>query len=93
MKFPCVELYFEVEVGPLDIRVWMKTNNELKDGVVPLHHYIEMDKLKGMLIGRGFVDMDKAVRFLSREESVAAFQVTYRHDMNRTATIVYREWP
>jgi hypothetical protein len=93
MKFPCVELYFEVETGPLDIRIWLKTDNELKDGALSLAHYMTMDGIKHSILARQFSDKERAIRFLAESPSIAAFQVTYRHDMNRTATVVYREWP
>lgn len=93
MKYPCVELYFDMDVGPLNIRIWLKTNNQLKDGAIELTHHLEMDEVKATIQRQKIVDKERMVRLLSAIESISAFQVTYRHDINHTGTVVYREWP
>lgn len=93
MKYPCVELYFEMEPGPLHIRIWLKTNNQLKDGAIDLAYYLEMDEIKATIQRQKIVEKERMVRLLSAIDSISAFQVTYRHDMNCTGVVVYREWP
>ncbi len=93
MKHPCVELYFEVEVGRLDIRIWLKTDHELPHGSVPISIYDKMAHIKNGVLGLKCDEREKAVEHLERVAGISAFQVAYRHDFNRTATIVYREWP
>lgn len=93
MKHPCVELYFEMEAGPLDIRIWLKTNDILTDGRVGTSTYFNKDGLVKSIRNMKCVDKEEMVKFLEMQNTISAFQVCYRHDMHRTAVIVYREWP
>jgi methionine synthase I (cobalamin-dependent) len=93
MHHPCVELYFEVEVGALDIRIWLKTDNFLQEGAIPISFYDKIAHIKAGILGLKCSEKEKVVQYLESMSGIAAFQVCYRHDMNRVATIVYREWP
>lgn len=93
MKHPCVELYFELETGPLDIRIWLRAGGTILDGRVDPVVLVRKDSLVKSIQNMKCVSMDSMVEFLEMQNIISAFQVCYRHDMHRTAVIVYREWP
>lgn len=94
MRHPCVEVYFEVETGGLDIRVWMKTDDQIIDGDVGTKFHLAAEHLRIAILTAGrCMSRPDMVAFLEREQDVSAFQVTYRSDNARMAIIVYEEWP
>lgn len=93
MKHPCVELYFELEPGPLHIRIWLKTNDALVDGRVSASVYRVRDSLEKSIRNMRCVTMEPMVEFLEMQNSISAFQVCYRHDNTQTSVVTYREWP
>lgn len=93
MKHPCVELYFEVETGPLDIRIWLKTNDTTTEGRVSERAYLLQDSLLKSIFMMRCVNKEEMIQFLEVQNGISAFQVAYRHDGRRTGIVVYREWP
>lgn len=93
MKHPCVELYFEMETGPLDIRVWLKTNDTITEGRVSAAAYLVKDGLVLSILTMKCVNKEEMIEFLEMQNYISAFQVCYRHDHHRTGVVVYREWP
>lgn len=91
MNYPCVELYFDVETGPLFIRVWMKTNNILHEGDVETKYVIECSEVKSSILRQGFQRLEDAVIHLSNINTISAFQVGYRSELNNPAVVVYME--
>lgn len=93
MKHPCVEVYFDLETGPLDIRIWLKTDDVLVNGRIDSSIYLIQDGLINTILVMKCADKEAMIEFLEKQKAISAFQVCYRHDHHRTSVVVYREWP
>lgn len=93
MKHPCIELYFEVETEEAVIRIWLKTDNELVDGVPNMKYFHDLVELKERLYRLGVgVHTNEVAKFLEGQEEVSAFQVLSKYGRDKLSIVVYREW-